>query len=76
MRGRVYGWSEAEQDLREWTTAARAAFALRQRIERQRWERDVLAPAQEKLVRQLNDGVSVTLELPSPEDIANVPDEA
>ena len=76
MRGRVYGWSDAEQDLREWTTAARAAFALRQRIERQRWERDGLAPAQEKLVRQLNDGVSVTLELPSPEDIANVPDEA
>ena len=76
MRGRVYGWSDAEQDLREWTTAARAAFALRQRIERQRWERDVLAPAQAKLVDQLNAGVSVALELPAPEDIASVPNEA
>lgn len=73
MRGRVYGWSESEQELREWTAAARAAFALRQRIERQRWERDVLAPAQAELVNQITAGSSPgPLELPAPEDLVNV----
>lgn len=74
MRGRVYSWTDAEQGVREWTTAARAAFALRQRIERQRWERDVLAPAQAKIVTRITAGSSVTLELPSPEEIASVPE--
>lgn len=64
MRGRVYGWSDPEQALREWTTAQRAAFALKQRIERQRWEAEVLAPAQEQVVQQINDGQAPVLELP------------
>lgn len=63
MRGRVYHWSEPEQALREWTAAQRAAFAFKQRIEKQRWERDVLAPAQEELVRQINAGQMPRLEL-------------
>ena len=63
MRGRVYEWSDAEQALREWTAAQRAAFAFKQRIERQRWEREVLAPAQERLVAQINAGQMPRLEL-------------
>jgi hypothetical protein len=64
MRGRVYDWSDAEQSLREWTGAQRAAFALRQRIERQRWEREVLAPAQAQIVAEINEGQVPVLELP------------
>lgn len=64
MRGRVYGWSDAEQALREWTTAQRAAFALKQRVERQRWEAEVLAPAQERVVAQIQEGSAPVLELP------------
>lgn len=64
MRGRVYEWTDAEQLLREWTTAQRAAFALRQRIERQRWEAAVLAPAQEHIVQQIQAGQAPLLELP------------
>lgn len=64
MRGRTYEWSDAEQALREWTTAQRAAFSLRQRIERQRWEREVLAPAQAELVREITAGQLPVLELP------------
>lgn len=64
MRGRVYDWSAAEQSLREWTTAQKALFALRQRVERQRWESEVLAPAQQRIVDQITAGGTVTLELP------------
>jgi hypothetical protein len=64
MRGRTYEWSEAEQALREWTTAQRAAYSLRQRIERQRWEKDVLAPAQARIVAQITEGSAPVLSLP------------
>lgn len=63
MRGRVYEWSDPEQALREWTTAQRAAYALKQRIEKQRWEREVLAPAQEDLVAGITAGVMPRVEL-------------
>ena len=63
MRGRVYEWSDPEQALREWTTAQRAAYALKQRIERQRWEREVLAPAQEDLVAEITAGRMPRVEL-------------
>lgn len=69
MRGRVYDWSEPEQALREWTTAQRAAFTLRQRIEKQRWERDVLAPAQAKIVAEIQAGQMPLLELPSADEV-------
>lgn len=69
MRGRVYDWSEPEQALREWTTAQRAAFALKQRIERQRWERDVLAPAQAQVVTEIQAGRLPVLELPSGDEV-------
>lgn len=64
MRGRLYNWSEPEQALREWTTAQRAAFALKQRVERQRWESEVLAPAQARVVQQITNGNAPVLELP------------
>jgi hypothetical protein len=64
VRGRTYGWTEAEQALREWTTAQRAAYALKQRIERQRWESDVLAPAQARIVAEIHEGRAPVLELP------------
>jgi hypothetical protein len=64
VRGRVYGYSEAEQALREWSTAQRAAFSLKQRIEKQRWESEVLAPAQEQLVAEIQRGQLPVLELP------------
>lgn len=64
MRGRLYEWDDTEQQLREWTTAQKAAFALRQKIERQRWERDVLAPAQARVEAQITAGTATVLELP------------
>lgn len=64
MKGRVYGYSDAEQALREWTTAQRAAFSLKQKIEKQRWEADVLAPAQERIVAEIQRGTSPVIELP------------
>ena len=64
MRGRTYAWTDAEQSLREWTTLMRAEFALKQRIERQRWEREVLAPAQEQIVAAIQAGQQPKLELP------------
>lgn len=64
MRGRVYRYSEAEQALREWTTAQRAAFALKQRVEKQRWESEALAPAQERIVAEIHAGYAPVLELP------------
>ena len=64
MRGRTYAFTDVEQALREWTTAQRAAFALKQRIEKQRWERDVLAPAQARIVEALQEGQAPVIELP------------
>lgn len=64
MRGRTYEWSEPEQALREWTTAQKAAFALRQKVEKQRWESEVLAPAQERIVQQIQEGRAPVLQLP------------
>lgn len=64
MRGRVYPFTDVEQALREWNTAQRALFSLRQRIEKQRWESEVLAPAQAKIVEQIHAGSVTVLELP------------
>jgi len=64
VKGRVYSYDDAEQALREWTTAQRAAFALKQRIEKQRWESEVLAPAQERIVHEIQAGEAPVLELP------------
>lgn len=64
MKGRVYSYDGAEQALREWTTAQRAAFALKQRIEKQRWESEVLAPAQENIVAMIHEGSAPVLQLP------------
>lgn len=64
MKGRIYGYSEAEQALREWTTAQRAAFSLKQKVEKQRWESEVLAPAQERIVAEIASGTAPVLELP------------
>lgn len=64
MKGRIYSYDEAEQALREWTTAQRAAFALKQRIEKQRWESEVLAPAQERIVAEIQEGTAPRLLLP------------
>ena len=65
MKGRLHGWDATEQALREWTAAQRAAYALKTKIEKQRWENEVLAPAQEKLVQQIQDGLVPVLTLPS-----------
>lgn len=64
MKGRIYTYSRGEQALREWTTAQRAAFALKQRVEKQRWESEVLAPAQAQIVREIQAGDAPLLELP------------
>lgn len=64
MKGRVYAYSGAEQALREWTAAQRAVFALRQRVEKQRWESEVLAPAQANIVDQIAEGQAPVLEIP------------
>lgn len=64
MRGRIYRFDETEQSLREWTAAQRAAFALRQRVEKQRWENEVLAPAQGEILRLIHEGQAPVLQLP------------
>lgn len=64
MKGRVYSFSETEQALREWTTAQRALFSLRQRVEKQRWESEILAPAQERIVAEISAGAAPVLVLP------------
>lgn len=64
MKGRIYSYTDVEMALREWTTAQRAAFALKQRVEKMRWESDVLAPAQENIVAMINEGSAPVLELP------------
>jgi len=64
MRGRTYEYDDVEQALREWTTAQRAAFSLRQRIEKQRWESSVLAPAQARILEEIHTGTVPVLELP------------
>lgn len=69
MRGRVYRWNATEQALREWTTAQRAAFALKQRIEKQRWEAETLAPAQAAVLAQIGAGDVPVLELPELVDV-------
>jgi hypothetical protein len=60
----VYGFTDVEQAMREWTTAQRAMFSLRQRIEKQRWESEVLAPAQSAILAQIHEGTAPVLELP------------
>jgi hypothetical protein len=60
----VYGFTDVEQALREWTTAQRAMFSLRQRVEKQRWESEILAPAQAKILAAIHEGQAPTLELP------------
>lgn len=64
MRGRVYEYEDAEQALREWTATARAAYRHKQNIERMRWEREVLAPAQERILEHIQAGELTTIELP------------
>lgn len=64
MRGRTYPFTDVEQALREWTTAQRAAYALKQRIEKQRWESEVLAPAQSRVLQEISTGKAPILELP------------
>lgn len=64
MRGRTYAFTDTEQALREWKTAQRAAFALKQRIEKQRWESEVLAPAEARIVAEIQEGRAPVLELP------------
>jgi hypothetical protein len=64
VRGRTYPFTDVEQALREWTTAQRAAYALKQRIEKQRWESEVLAPAQATILEEIQLGTAPVLELP------------
>jgi hypothetical protein len=64
MKGGVANYDEHEQALREYVAARRAEFAFKQRIERMRWERDVLAPAVEEVKQQILEGQAPTLELP------------
>ena len=59
MRGRIYQWTDEEQALREWTTAQRKAYQAYQQIERQRWERDVLAPAQSRVLAMIRAGAKL-----------------
>jgi hypothetical protein len=65
MKGGVANYDEAEQSLREYVASKRAEFAFRQRIERMRWEKDVLAPAVEERKQDILAGLRPTLELPS-----------
>lgn len=64
MKGRVHGWTEPEQALRAWTAAQRAAFSLKQRLERQEWEANVLAPAQARVLAEIGEGRAPVIELP------------
>lgn len=64
MKGRVYAYDATEQSLREWTAAQRAMFSLKQKIEKQRWESEVLAPAQERIVAAIHAGTAPVIELP------------
>jgi uncharacterized protein YllA (UPF0747 family) len=56
--------TQQEQDLAEFKAKLRAELAFKQRIERLRWERDVLAPAVTEYTKQLNRGTTTLLELP------------
>lgn len=64
MKGEPSQYNEQEQQLREFVAVRRAEFALRQKIEKQRWERDVLAPAVTEFKAQITAGTATVLELP------------
>lgn len=65
MKGGVASYDASEQALREFVAAKRAEFAFRQRIERMRWEKDVLAPAVTDAEQAILAGRTPTLELSS-----------
>lgn len=56
MKGGVSRWDDAEQALREFVVARKAEFAFRQRIERLRWEKDVLGPEVDQVKQEILDG--------------------
>lgn len=64
MKGGVANYDDHEQALREYVAQQRAQFAFRQRIERMRWEKTVLAPAVADVKQQILEGAVPTLELP------------
>lgn len=63
MKGGVSEYTEQEQAIREFTAMRRAEFSFRQKIEKQRWERDELVPAVKNYQDQLNRGTAPSLEL-------------
>jgi len=64
MKGGVADYSDEEQALREYVAARRAEFAFKQRVERMRWEKNVLAPDVANVKADLLEGIVPTLELP------------
>jgi hypothetical protein len=64
MRGGVARYDDNEQALREFVAAQRAEFSFKQRLERMRWEKEVLAPAVERVEKQILEGQKPVLELP------------
>ena len=64
MKGGVADYSDEEQALREYVAARRAEFAFKQRVERMRWEKNVLAKDVADVKAELLHGEAPTLELP------------
>ncbi len=65
MKGYVGEFTPEEQKLREFVAVKRAEYALQQRIDKQRWEQEVLVPAVKDYQRQLKRGKSKRAELTS-----------
>jgi hypothetical protein len=63
MKTGVSKYTKQEQELREVLTAKRAEFTFRQKVERQRWEQEVLAPFAAECEKRLARGESIRLEL-------------
>jgi len=65
MKGGVSEYTPQEQSFREWVAAQKAEFAFKQKIEKQRWEQDILLPRIAEYQAALAAGESVpVLELP------------
>jgi hypothetical protein len=64
MKGGVANYDTAEQAIREYVAARRAEFSFTQRIERMRWEKNVLAPAVDDVKQEILEGRMPKLELP------------
>ena len=64
IKGGIGDYGKEGQSLREYVAHRKAQYAFRAKIEKQRWEQEVLLPEVEAVKLRLLAGESVDLELP------------